>query len=156
MNSQLLSIDLSRAKNLCASVTCLHPICSKWERIHAMMEYRYSACALWGHIGRMTLTWPLRASHCALHKHTVQVHYLCYDLGRKANIFFSQSSGDSHIPNMQLKWGQDSRSTRPKGHFNVIEHDTSGKLHTHARAHTHWHKCSQMLFIIYFFFLMSL
>lgn len=47
-----------------------------------------SAPALWSHIERMMLTWPLKASHCASDKHTARVHYLCYDLGGKADIFF--------------------------------------------------------------------
>lgn len=48
------------------------------------------AAARWGHTGRMMLTWPLKASHCAPDKHTVRVHYLCYDLGEKADIFSEQ------------------------------------------------------------------
>lgn len=124
-------------------------------------------CGLRGHVGRTTahLTSPPpppptpEARHCAfLYTHTMRVHYLCCNLGRKGNVY-TASSRDSHVPNVQLKCGQDSRSPCPQGGcFNVIEHDTSGRLHTHTNTHecasTNWHKCS--IFICTFFKCFSL
>lgn len=41
--------------------------------------------ALWGHTETTMLTSPLKASDRAADKHSVQVHYLCSDLGREAD-----------------------------------------------------------------------
>lgn len=141
-------------------ITCLHPICSRRQRICGVMDHReWTVGPRRKNDARLT---PSRlVTVLFVHPRCVcALSVLWFGEKREHIYIFFLSSRDSHVPNMQLKWGQGSRSTLPKGHFNVIERDTSGKLHAHTntqgRASTNRHRYSWSLFFLSFVFSITL